>query len=158
LAIPAVFIALLAIMQRVEWKTGWRYRWRSVIPVIFLLVTMYHVHETTWHSAPSNSVELAAAEALVPKRVPVVAQNFIMPHFSNRDQLLDTNQLGSIPVKVGSYVVLDSEFTTGNTSVSQVSAWTKYLVKTQKVVYQYDDVIAVDIIHSITKGVIRTHG
>jgi len=158
LAIPAVFIALLAIMQRVEWKTGWRYRWRSVIPVIFLLVTMYHLHETTWHGAPSNTVELVAAEALVPKRVPVVAQNFIMPHFSNRKQLLDTNQLGSIPVKVGSYVILDSEFTTGNTSASLLSAWTKYLVKTQKVVYEKKGVTAIRIVHRIAKGAIATHG
>jgi len=158
LAIPAVFIALLAIMQGVEWKTAWRYRWRSVIPVIFLLVTMYHLHETTWHSAPSNTVELVAAEALVPKRAPVVAQNFIMPHFSNRDQLLDTNQLGSIPLKVGSYVILDSEFTTGNTSASLLSAWTKHLVKTQKVVYEEKGVTAIRIVHRLAKGAIVIHG
>lgn len=157
LAIPAVFIALLAIMQRVEWKTGWRYRWRSVIPVIFLLVTMYHLHETTWHGAPTNAVELMAAETLVPKRVPLVAQNYLMPHFADRNRLLDANELGGVPLTVGTYVVLDSDFSTGNTPLALLRAWTPYLEKTQKVVYQGDGVTVIQIIHPIAKGAIVTH-
>jgi len=158
LAIPAIFVALLAIVQHVEWKTAWRFRWRSLIPVLFLLVTMYHLHETTWHSAPSNTVELVAAQALVPKGAPIVAQNYIMPHFSNRNQLLDTNELGSIPLKVGTYVLLDSEFTTGNTSASLLASWTAHLTKNQKVVYQYKGVTAIRIIHPVAKGAIASHG
>ena len=158
LAIPSIFVALLAMMQRVKWRTGWRYRWRSLIAVVFLAVTGYHLHATTWYRAPNNTVELAAAEALMPKHVPVVAQNFVMPHFSNREDLWDANQLGSIPLRAGTYVLFDSSFSTGNTPTALLTQWTSYLTKTQKVVYQKKGVIEIRIVHPVAKGVRPTLG
>lgn len=157
LAIPAIFVALLAIGQNVKWRTAWKFRWRGLLPVLFLLVTLYHLHQTTWQSAPNNSVELVAAEALVPKAVPVLAQNYIMPHFANRSQLLDSNLLGTIPLHKRTFVVLDTKFSTGNTSPQLVSRWATYLAKTQKVVYQADGVSAIEITHRVAKGAIATH-
>ena len=153
--VPGLLLTALFLARRVTWRPSWKMRWRGLIPAVFLLVTLLHLHETTWRSAPPNAAALAAAAARVPAHRPVVAQNFIMPHLANRAALYDTNQLGTIPLKRGTVVVTDTAYTTDNTPPALLTAWIHRLGRTQKVLYQKGGVSAFAIVHpaAVTKGV-----
>jgi hypothetical protein len=149
--IPSLFVSVLVLMQNVAWRPSWRFRWRALIGVVFVLVMAVHLHDTTWGSAPGNTKELDDVLPRIPAGAPVVAQNFVMPHFANRNRLYDTNQLDSLALKKGTYVVLDPSFTTGNTPPQIVTRWLADLSRSQKVLYQADGVSLFEIVHA-TKG------
>ncbi len=153
--IPALFLTALFVGRRVTWRSGWIFRWRGLIPVAFLLVTLVHLHETTWRNAPPNALNLNAAAALVPTDRPVVAQNFIMPHFANRARLYDTNQLGTVALSRGTVVVTDTAYSTANTSPTLLAGWIARLTRTQKVLYQAGGVDVFRVVHPsvLNKGV-----
>lgn len=151
--IPSLFVAALAVLRRVDGVTA-RLRLGVVgIGALFLVVMAYHLHETTWRTAPPNVAELEAAAELIPPRAPVVAQNFVMPHLATRAKLYDTNQLGTISLARGTYVVLDERYSTGNTSPRTVQLWTRYLGKHARTVYTGDGVAVFAVMNPIENGV-----
>lgn len=153
-AIPGLFVTALALLRRIERNPGGRLqKVAGAVSVAFLLVMVYHLHETTWHARPAHITALQAAAAAIPGRAPVVAQNFVLPHVANRTILEDTNMLGTIPLKAGTYVVLDPQFTTGNTPTTLVTEWDRFLARSQRTVYAQDGISVYEIVRPVPAGV-----
>ena len=150
-ALPSLFVTALVVVKSVPWDwAAWRTRGAVGISLLFLLVMAWHLHDTTWRGWPSNRPELVQATAMIPKAVPVVAQNFVLPHVSNRGKAIDANTLGSKKLVIGTYVVLDPEFSTGNTPKALVRSWTTLLSQKARLVYGKDDVYLFKIVHSLS--------
>ncbi len=121
-AVPALFTAVAWGMGRSGNRPGaapLKRAWMG-LALVFLLVTAYQVHRTDWHPV-ANVTALSAAAKLVPARVPVVTQNFIEPHLSNRRRVWLPSQALGRTLPRGTYVLLVPDHRTGMTRAATLA-------------------------------------
>ncbi|MDA8066545.1 MAG: DUF2079 domain-containing protein [Thermaerobacter sp.] len=100
-------------------------RWLA-LPLLLMLVVGYREVRFQAGIIPNNIPQIQAAARLIPSRSPLVAQNYLIPHFANRPKLQDTNTLlQNTPVQAlklprGTYVFLDTASSTGSTPYQEL--------------------------------------
>lgn len=96
-----------------------------VLPLGLLLVFAWEQHRTTWLAPPAHPAALTAAVAKVPNTVPVLAQDFVIPHLANRRHQLQIESVGGRSIAANTYVVLDAtaaSSATGKAALDRVVA------------------------------------
>lgn len=113
-AVPFIFMALIDGLSRTPLD---RRRAASLLalPLLVFAVFLWQQHRTFWRSIPPESTLLQTAVSAVPQGAPVVAQNFVIAHLSDRDQAWLPDSLENHSVPAGTYVLLDPLTTTGTT-------------------------------------------
>lgn len=112
--VPFMFVAILEGLRGVSLRR----RQAVALAVLSLLAFggfVWQQHRTFWRSIPSQPTALQAAVAAVPQGAPVVAQNFVIAHLSDRSRawLPEAVKMHALPT--GTYVLLDPLTTTGTT-------------------------------------------
>ncbi len=108
LAVPFIFVVVLESLSHVQ-MGGAKLRGAALaLPVLLLLVFVWHVHAPDWSDRPGNSQALTAASALIPQDAPVVAPNVLAAYFADRAQIYMPSAVVGRTLRKGTYVVFDA--------------------------------------------------
>ena len=107
-AVPFLFAVVLEGIAGAELANpAWR-RAAGVLPLIFLLMFVWHVHGPDWSDQPANSRALTAAADMIPRDARVVAPNVLAAYFADRAwEGLPANVIGTTLPK-GTYVIFNA--------------------------------------------------
>ncbi len=111
-----------------------------VLPLVLLLVVLYHEKHVAFGPQPPNLVQVEAAALLVPGSAPVVTQNFVAPHLADRAVEVVPSQAYHPVLPTGTYVLLDTAYSTGSTRKSLLVALERALPGKGKVVFNQSGV------------------
>ena len=108
IAVPFLFVVALEALRGFG---GFRPALRNVallLPVVLLLVFVWHVHGPDWSDRPQNSQALTSAATLIPQDAPVVAPNVLATYFADRAQIYMPSSVVGRTLRKGTYVIFDA--------------------------------------------------
>jgi len=108
LAIPFLFAVVVESLSRIQAGSVKLRSAALALPVLLLMVFVWHVHGPDWSDRPGNSQALTAASALIPQNAPVVAPNVLAAYFANRAQIYMPSSLVGSTLRKGTYVIFDA--------------------------------------------------
>ncbi len=86
-----------------------------VLPLLLLVVVLYHEKHIAFRPGPPNLAQVEAAVALIPAGAPAVTPNFVAPHLADRAvEVVPSSGYHSVLPR-GTYVLLDTMYSTGTT-------------------------------------------
>ncbi len=107
IAVPFLFVVALEALRGFA---GFRPVLRNaalLLPVVLLLVFVWHVHGPDWSDRPQNSKALTSAATLIPQDAPVVAPNVLAAYFADRAQIYMPSAVVGRTLRKGTYVIFD---------------------------------------------------
>ena len=111
-----------------------------VLPLILLLVVLYHEKHVEFGAGAPNLAQVEAAALLVPPGAALVTQNFVAPQLADRtDEVVPS--YGYHPLMpTGTYVLIDTTYSTGSTPKALLAQVEREATKNGKVVFQQSGV------------------
>ncbi|MHB1937966.1 MAG: DUF2079 domain-containing protein [Acidobacteriaceae bacterium] len=106
-----------------------------VIPLILVVVVLYHEKHLAFPPAPPNLAQVELAVAMIPASAPVVTQNFIAPHLANRPIEVLPSSTYHLVLPVGTYVLFDTLYSSDITPRPFLTKLERTLTKQGKLVF-----------------------
>ena len=105
------------------------------IPMILLVVVLYHEKHVAFPPAPPNLAQIELAATMIPAGAPVATQNFIAPHLADRPvEVLPSSTYHPV-LPAGTYVLFDTVYSTGTTPRPLLTKLEQALTKQGKLVF-----------------------
>jgi len=127
-AVPFIFMAVIEGLSRAQLDRR-RAKALLVLPILVFVIFVWQQHRTFWRSIPAQPTVLQTAANAVPQGAPVLAQNFVIAHLSERDRAWLPARAESRPLPTGTYVLLDPLTTTGTTPPAVLTRLTQEVLK-----------------------------
>lgn len=126
--VPFIFMAVLDGMGHGRAPDGRRGMPRLlIVPLIVFLFFLWQQHRTFWRAIPSNATALQTAVSKVPADAPVLAQNFVIAHLSDRPKVWLPSYAESSNLPRGTFILLDPSASTGTTPAVLLKALSRDL-------------------------------
>lgn len=87
-----------------------------VLPLLLLLVVLYHEKHVAFPAGPQNLAQVEAAAALIPAQAPVLTQDFVAPHLADRAREAVASSNYHPELVAGTYALFDTTYSSGDTA------------------------------------------